>query len=425
MPHELIRRSTGLCIMPSIEICAIENSTEHKENNINPLSQAICMQYLTASIQVSNELDLSNDLDRYNNALIACIHDYETTNNRNFGASIVNMIIKDGIHRQQLDDFEFDLKTNRSMSIINNAVINASIQTNILLAMTTQTSVKDTISTITLTNSRITTMRTTTSDCSITVISIRIVLIAIAAALCVQRGLLNYSALVTRYWPEYGQKGKENTTVADILSHRAGVPDVSISSFDQYRNWTTMIDLLEQERPVWIPGHAQGYHALTYGWLVGEIVRRVDPQKRTIGEFIRDEIADRIQTEFYIGLPQEFEQRVSPLIFTDVEGILNGSMLTLYNFYNEAGTHQAEIPAANGITNARSLARIFASLIANIDNRKESRLLQAEILQHATTSNTLPNEIDLILQIPFPFGMGFMLYEHDFPMFGQKSFGHS
>ncbi|CAF4312908.1 unnamed protein product [Rotaria sp. Silwood2] len=177
MPHELIRRSTGLCIMPSIEICAIENSTEHKENNINPLSQAICMEYLTASIQVSNELDLSNDLDRYNNALIACIHDYETTNNRNFGASIVNMIIKDGIHRQQLDDFEFDLKTNRSMSIINNAVINASIQTNILLAMTTQTSVKDTISTITLTNSRITTMRTTTSDCSITVISIRIVLI--------------------------------------------------------------------------------------------------------------------------------------------------------------------------------------------------------------------------------------------------------
>ncbi|CAF3050384.1 unnamed protein product [Rotaria sp. Silwood2] len=186
-----------------------------------------------------------------------------------------------------------------------------------------------------------------------------------------------------------------------------------------------MIDLLEQERPVWIPGHAQGYHALTYGWLVGEIVRRVDPQKRTIGEFIQDEIADRIQTEFYIGLPQEFEQRVSPLIFTDVEGILNGSMLTLYNFYNEAGTHQAEIPAANGITNARSLARIFASLIANIDNRKESRLLQAEILQHATTSNTLPNEIDLILQIPFPFGMGFMLYEHDFPMFGRKSFGHS
>ncbi|CAF4982729.1 unnamed protein product, partial [Rotaria sp. Silwood1] len=98
-------------------------------------------------------------------------------------------------------------------------------------------------------------------------------LVAIAAALCVQRGLLDYSAPVTRYWPEYGQRGKENTTVADILSHRAGVPNVLISSFDQYLNWTTMIDLLEQERPVWIPGHAQGYHALTYGWLAGELIR--------------------------------------------------------------------------------------------------------------------------------------------------------
>ncbi|CAF1286572.1 unnamed protein product [Rotaria sordida] len=250
-------------------------------------------------------------------------------------------------------------------------------------------------------------------------------LVAIAAALCVQRGLLDYSAPVTRYWPEYGQRGKENTTVADILSHRAGVPNVLISSFDQYLNWTTMIDLLEQERPVWIPGHAQGYHALTYGWLAGELIRRVDPQKRTIGEFIREEIADPIQTEFYIGLPQEFEQRVSPLILTDVEGILNSSMLTVFRFYNEAQTHQAEIPAANGITNARSLARIFASLIGNINDRKDSRLLQPEILQHATTSNTLPNETDIILQISLPFGMGFALYEQDFPMFGPKSFGHS
>ncbi|CAF4931394.1 unnamed protein product [Rotaria sp. Silwood1] len=91
-------------------------------------------------------------------------------------------------------------------------------------------------------------------------------------------------------------------------------------------------------------------------------------------------------------------------------------MLTVYRFYNEAQTHQAEIPAVNGITNARSLARIFASLIGNIDDRKDSRLLQPEILQHATTSNTLPNEIDAILQISFPFGMGFVLYEQDFPI---------
>ncbi|CAF3817593.1 unnamed protein product [Rotaria sp. Silwood1] len=186
-----------------------------------------------------------------------------------------------------------------------------------------------------------------------------------------------------------------------------------------------MIHLLEQERPVWLPGSAQGYHAFTYGWLAGELVRRVDPQKRTIGKFIREEIADRIQTEFYIGLPQEFEQRVSPLIFTDLEDILNASMLAVYHFHNEARTHEAEIPAANGITNARSLALIFASLISNIDERKDSQLLDSGILQRATTLNTLPNEIDLTFQISFPVGMGFMLYEQDFPMFGPKSFGHS
>ncbi|CAF4575914.1 unnamed protein product [Rotaria socialis] len=250
-------------------------------------------------------------------------------------------------------------------------------------------------------------------------------LVAIAAALCVQRGLLDYSELVTHYWPEYGQNGKENTTVADILSHRAGLPDLFVSSFDQYLNWTTMIDLLQQERPVWLPGSAQGYHAFTYGWLAGELVRRVDPQKRTIGEFIREEITNRIQTEFYIGLPQEFEQRVSPLIFTDIEDILNASMLEIYHFHNEARTHQAEIPAANGITNARSLAAIFGSLMTNIDERRDSRLLEPGILQRATTLNTLPNEIDITFKIPFPVGMGFMLYEQDFPMFGPNSFGHS
>ncbi|CAF3796693.1 unnamed protein product [Rotaria sp. Silwood1] len=144
MTYELIQRSSGLCIIPSSEICEIENSIEQEKNNINPLSKSICMQYLAASIQASNELGLFNDPDRYNNALIACIHDYQTTGNKNFGASIVHMIIKYGIHRQQLEDLEFDLQTNKSMSIISNAVINANIQADILLAMTTQTSVKDT-----------------------------------------------------------------------------------------------------------------------------------------------------------------------------------------------------------------------------------------------------------------------------------------
>ncbi|CAF5069440.1 unnamed protein product, partial [Rotaria sp. Silwood1] len=98
-------------------------------------------------------------------------------------------------------------------------------------------------------------------------------LVAVAVALCVQQGLLDYPALVTKYWPEYGQNGKENTTVADILSHRAGLPNAP-PYFEEYLNWTGMIHTLEQQHPLWPPGTTHGYHGLTYGWLAGELVRR-------------------------------------------------------------------------------------------------------------------------------------------------------
>ncbi|CAF4941284.1 unnamed protein product, partial [Rotaria socialis] len=79
-------------------------------------------------------------------------------------------------------------------------------------------------------------------------------------------------------------------TVADILSHRSGLP-LDFSPFEHYLNWTTMVNKLEQQNPLWPPGTAHGYHTVTYGWLAGELVRRVDPKGRTLGEFIRDEIA--------------------------------------------------------------------------------------------------------------------------------------
>jgi CubicO group peptidase (beta-lactamase class C family) len=239
-------------------------------------------------------------------------------------------------------------------------------------------------------------------------------LVATAVALCVQRGLLNYSSLVTEYWPEYGQKGKENTTVADILSHRAGLANDS-SPFEQYLNWTAMINKLESEEPSWPPGTAHGYHALTYGWLAGELVRRVDPMNRTLGEFIRDEIAKPLEIEFYIGLPTEQLHRVSPL---DVPS-------NLYDAFKENRTYQAEIPAANGITNARSVARLYASLMDNIEDNKYKRLLNEDILKQATKSNTPANEIDQVLMLPTKLSMGFFLLDEAFPSLGPVVFGHN
>jgi CubicO group peptidase (beta-lactamase class C family) len=220
---------------------------------------------------------------------------------------------------------------------------------------------------------------------------------------------------VTKYWPEYQQNGKENTTVADILSHRAGLPDVSFLPFEQYRDWTAMIHTLESQKPLWPPGTMHGYHALTYGWLAGELVRRVDPMKRTLGQFIRDEIAKPLDIEFYIGLPSEHLHRVSPL---DSENI------TLDDFKDNR-TYQAEIPAANGITNARSVARFYASLIGDSEDNKYKRILNEEILKQATKSNTPAKEIDVVLNLTTKFGMGFSLLDEVFPSLGPVVFGHS
>ncbi|CAF1259446.1 unnamed protein product [Rotaria magnacalcarata] len=246
-------------------------------------------------------------------------------------------------------------------------------------------------------------------------------LVAVAVALCVQRGLLDYSALVTTYWPEYGQNGKENTTVADILSHRSGLP-LDVSPFEHYLNWTVMINKLEQQNPLWPPGTAHGYHTMTYGWLAGELVRRVDPKNRTLGEFIRDEIAIPLNIEFYIGLPPEEEHRVSPLYFQTNE---TQSSLDIYIVFNNQSAHQAQIPAANGITNARSVAKLYASLMSDVDDYKYKRLLNEQILKVAIKSNTPENEIDLVLQLPTKFGMGFLLMDQNFPSLAPGIFGHT
>ena len=250
-------------------------------------------------------------------------------------------------------------------------------------------------------------------------------LVAAAAALCVQRGLLDYSALVTKYWPEYGQFGKENTTVAEILSHRAGLP-VESAVREQFLNWTTMIRSLEQQRPAWPPGSAQVYHALTYGWLAGELIRRVDRKNRTLGEFIREEIATPLGIEFYIGLPASQIRRVSPLIFNrEILRMVNQSIVDELNFYNDPLLYRAEVPGANGITNARSVAKFYASLITDLENGTVKRLLNESTLQSAitpskfnATSNTSHNELAL------SFGMGFMLFDSPYPIRGAKAFGH-
>ena len=127
------------------------------------------------------------------------------------------------------------------------------------------------------------------------------------------------------YWPEFAQAGKEHVTVADLLSHRAGLAwtDGSLS-FDQALAWDPVIEALERQAPSWPPGTAHGYHATTYGWLVGEVVRRVSG--RSLGTYLREEIAGPLGAEFFVGLPASEEHRVARLV-SFLESLESGGSL--------------------------------------------------------------------------------------------------
>src|SRR5690606_36755813 len=135
---------------------------------------------------------------------------------------------------------------------------------------------------------------------------------AICIAKLVDEGRLSYADKVAQHWPEFAAEGKEGITVGHLLSHQAGLIAYDRTlTFDDVMAVTPVVEALAAQRPMWEPGTAHGYHALTYGWLAGEVVRRVDG--RTLGRFFADEIAAPLGLEFWIGLPESEEPRVSTL----------------------------------------------------------------------------------------------------------------
>src|SRR4051812_35838374 len=143
---------------------------------------------------------------------------------------------------------------------------------------------------------------------------------AACAHLLAQRGELDLDAPVVRYWPEFGQAGKEHIPVRWLLSHQAGLPTIDAAlTREEALAWEPVIHALEVQKPYWEPGVAHGYHAITYGHLVGEVVRRVDG--RSLGTFFQEEFAEPLGLEFWIGLPEEHEPRVAPMIPMDTGGV--------------------------------------------------------------------------------------------------------
>lgn len=241
---------------------------------------------------------------------------------------------------------------------------------------------------------------------------------ALAAAMLADRGDLDVERPVVDYWPEFGQAGKDAITVRQLLTHEAGLAGVDEKLPDlAVLDWEYMIGAMERQAPLWTPGEGLGYHAVTYGWLMGEVIRRI--AGKTCGEFVRDEIAGPLGVDFFIGLPESEDARTAEMIPPDggnpIEqpdpDSLAGKALGFVNprvagTVNSRGWRAAELPAANGHGNGRALARIYAAM-ARGGELDGVRLLSSDGVAAATAHAVSAD--DLVLGFPVKRALGFII----------------
>ena len=242
---------------------------------------------------------------------------------------------------------------------------------------------------------------------------------ALTALLIADRGLIDFDAPVAKYWPEFAANGKANVKVSHLMSHSSGLSGwkEKISKETLY-DWDKATALLAAQAPFWEPGTAPGYHALTQGYLVGEVVRRVTG--KSLGTVFREEIAQPLGADFWIGLPASQDGRVADLIppppGTGVGDNLAGMSEVMRNMatnppidVSETRTRAwrgAEIPAAGGTGNARSVAEIHA-ILANGGVAKGKRFLSEAGCRKALELQV--SGTDLVMNVKARFGMGFGL----------------
>jgi len=271
-------------------------------------------------------------------------------------------------------------------------------------------------------------------------------LVSILAARLVQEGRLDYSARVTDYWPEFGAAGKGDVRVKDLLSHRSGVsaPRVALSASD-ILDWDLVVAELAAQEPLWEPGTGYAYHAITHGWLVGEVIRRITG--RSVGEYFADTVSDPLRLDAWIGLPASLHDRVAHLqvgptlaqLTRQLEeartpgaidwsneamtlgGAFTPELVTDTGGFNSPEVQAAEIPGAGGIATARSLAAIWSATIIETDG---VRLLDDGVIDEATLVQT---EGAPVWNVPGPWprwGMGFQLDSEARRYLGPRGFGH-
>ena len=285
-------------------------------------------------------------------------------------------------------------------------------------------------------------------------------------ATCISRlidqGKLDPGKRVGYYWPEYSCNGKEDTKVSDLLCHRAAMfgfkEGIPLGSF---QDWNKFIQQLQLQTPYRKPGISQGYHALTFGWLVGELIRRVDG--RSVGQYFKEEIAEPLNIDFHIGLdeidfircadmlmierdsmqlPGQFLRYVPSFLLPQrlknfKTALLSGDFLEAFqereeedaNYVNSPDWRKAEIPSANGHGTAKSLARLYG-ILSNGCARDEISIMSEASLQHAITPySSGPDSV--LFGAPIKFGLGYELAQgissvgNISPTLNNKMFGHA
>jgi CubicO group peptidase (beta-lactamase class C family) len=276
--------------------------------------------------------------------------------------------------------------------------------------------------------------RTWDRDTLVNVFSTTKMVTALCILLLADRGRIDLDAPLAKYWPEFTSHGKDKIIIRQVLSHTAGLPGFTPRvSFDDLFDWKKIIEFLEAEKPWWKPGTKLGYHTLTYGYLLGEIVRRVTGM--TLGQFLHEEITVSLGIDFFIGLPEKEESRVaeivpeqgkiSPFAITLLKMIFPIAMKIAMNpvldskDFNTRVCHASEIPAGNGIGNARSVAQV-GSILANGGSYNGRQVLSRSVVEYAIQEQ-IRGKDEIAFGRPSAWGLGVLLFNKDL-LLGPHSF---
>ena len=224
----------------------------------------------------------------------------------------------------------------------------------------------------------ITTGRQVDADTVFPVFSVTKAVTAVALHVQAERGLVDYAMPIAHYWPEFGAHGKDKATVYDALTHRLGVPIMPLGVTPELMcDWDWMVQRIADMHPLFEPGTKAAYMSYTFGWVIGEVVRRTDPRSRQFGTFIQEEICQPLDLDsLWVGIPDAVEARVAtltnmPPIPPGAPGMAPGALSplaippqvgTTQEVFGRADVRRACLPGAGGIMNARSAARFFAML---------------------------------------------------------------